>query len=296
MNESLEKVVIPGVRSGFGDGAVTACAGRGYRVFGATVTMLFLSTSCTREAETGIGADPGTETGTDAGSDTGTDAGSNTGSDAGSNTGSDAGSEADAGSETGTDAGSETGTDAGSETGSDGSDTGQEGYEFVCNDDGLGLSAVDVLQASGEHQTFLSLLGRYDSEALDILADPVLADKTVWAPTDAAFSAISDTLSPLSETEIKAILGYHITPPRREPDGYYPIITPQFLIKGGWIVHQTRTGILTKSDQRVLTKMAGDVLVVEDSTILPTSWCTQTGSVFSIDAVITHASPKPWLD
>jgi uncharacterized surface protein with fasciclin (FAS1) repeats len=262
----------------------------------ASVALLLLPTSCTRTADTGIGADAGTETGTDTGSETGTDAGSETGTDTGSETGT------DAGSETGTDAGSETGTDAGSETGSDGSDTGQEGYEFVCNDDGLGLSAVDVLQASGEHQTFLSLLGRYDSEALDILADPVLADKTVWAPTDAAFAAISDTLSPLSDAEIKAILGYHITPPRREPDGYYPIITPQFLIDGGWIVHQTRTGILTESDQRILTKMAGpvlaptDELIVEDATILPTSWCTQTGSVFSIDAVITDASPEPWKD
>jgi LPXTG-motif cell wall-anchored protein len=38
------------------------------------------------------------------------------------------------------------------------------------------------------------------------------------------------------------------------------------------------------------------VLTVEDAVILPTSWCTQTGSVFSIGAVILDASPPSLVE
>lgn len=171
-----------------------------------------------------------------------------------------------------------------------------EGYAFVCENEGRGLSIVDVLQASGDHGTFLRLLGEHDPEGLAILADPELADKTVWAPTDAAFSAIAETLSSLSEDEITDVLGYHVTPPRRTPEGPYPIVTPRFLADGGEVVHQTRTGILTGSDQRVRTRVDGGVLTVEDAVILPTAWCTQTGSVFSIDRVIVDASPPSLVE
>ena len=163
-------------------------------------------------------------------------------------------------------------------------------HRFVCDDDGRGKSVVDVLRATGEHETFLALFSQHDPEGFEILADPVLSDKTVWAPTDAAFSALGDAVLALSDAEIKAVLGYHITPPRRTPEGAYPIITPEYLFDGGEIVHQTRTGILTGSDQRVRTRATDGVLTVEDSTLATTSWCTQTGSVFSIDAVITDAS------
>ena len=93
-------------------------------------------------------------------------------------------------------------------------------YEFVCDDGGRGTSVVDVLRATGEHETFLDLLSQHDPEGFEILTDPVLSDKTVWAPTDAAFSALGDAVSALSDAEIKDVLGYHITPPRRTPEGY----------------------------------------------------------------------------
>lgn len=171
-----------------------------------------------------------------------------------------------------------------------------EAHQFICENNGLGLSIGDVLQATGEHNTFLSLLSQYDPEGFAILSDPELSDKTVWAPTDAALLEIGDSLSSLSDEEIKALLGYHITPPRRTPEGSYPIITPQFLADGVEIIHQTRTGILTGSDQRVRTRVYDGVYTVEDSPIMPVSWCTQTGSVFSISKVITNASPPSWLD
>jgi len=177
-----------------------------------------------------------------------------------------------------------------------GQTTAADGYQFVCNDDGAGLSAVDVLRASGDHNTFLSLFSRYDPEGFGILSDPELSDKTIWAPTDAAFAEVSDSLRSLSDDDITAILGYHITPPRRTPEGPYPIITPEFLIDGGEVVHQTRTGIVTGSDQRVRTTVTDGVLTVEDSIILPTSWCTQTGSVFSISAVIADAAATSGLE
>jgi uncharacterized surface protein with fasciclin (FAS1) repeats len=161
---------------------------------------------------------------------------------------------------------------------------------FVCDNDGEGLSTVDVLQATGDHQTFLDLFSQHDPEGFAILSDPELADKTVWAPTDTAFSEVKAPVSELPDEEVKAILGYHITPPRRTQEGPYPIITPQFLTDGGQMVHQTRTGILTGSDQRVRTSVNDGVLTVQQSTILPTAWCTQAGSVFSIDQVITQTS------
>ncbi len=171
-----------------------------------------------------------------------------------------------------------------------------EGYAFVCENEGIGLSIVDVLRASGDHGTFLRLTAEHDPEGFAILADPELADKTVWAPTDAAFSELGETLVSLSETEIRRVLGYHVTPPRRTPEGPYPIVTPQFLADGGEVVHQTRTGILTGSDQRVRTRVEGGELTVEDAVILPTSWCTQAGSVFSIDRVIVDASPPSLVE
>jgi uncharacterized surface protein with fasciclin (FAS1) repeats len=170
------------------------------------------------------------------------------------------------------------------------------GYAFVCENEGLGLSIVDVLRATGEHGTFLRLTLEHDPEGFAILADPELADKTVWAPTDAAFAEIAETLSSLSEGEIRRVLGYHVTPPRRTPEGPYPIVTPQFLAEGGEVVHQTRTGILTGSDQRVRTRVDDGVLTVAGAVVLPTAWCTQTGSVFSIDAVILDASPPSLVE
>lgn len=124
-----------------------------------------------------------------------------------------------------------------------------EDYWFICENDGLGLDVVEVLQATGDHTTFLDLLSRYDPEGFAILSDTERADKTVWAPTDAAFLAVSDSLSSLSDEEIKAILGYHISPPRRAPGGSYPIVTPWVLIDAEQMNHRTRTGVLTESDQ-----------------------------------------------
>jgi hypothetical protein len=91
--------------------------------------------------------------------------------------------------------------------------------EFVCEDDGAGLSAVDVLEATGEHGVFLEYLQTYDPEGYEILTDPELSDKTIWAPTDAAFAALGDAPENATADEIKALLGFHITPPRRAPEG-----------------------------------------------------------------------------
>jgi uncharacterized surface protein with fasciclin (FAS1) repeats len=167
---------------------------------------------------------------------------------------------------------------------------GWQGYQFICDNDGVGLSVVDVLQATGDHNTFLDLFSRYDPEGFAILSDTELADKTVWAPTDAAFRAVSDSLSALSDEETKAVLGYHISPPRRTPGGSYPIVTPEFLIDSEQMFHRTRTGVLTESDQRTQTSVVDGVLMIEDARILGTAWCTEAGTVFSLDAVIMNVA------
>lgn len=177
-----------------------------------------------------------------------------------------------------------------------GDNTTQEEIQFVCVDNGIGLSVVDVLQATNEHDTFLKLLSEYDPEGFSILSDPQLSDKTIWAPTDDAFLKINKSFYSLSDNEIKAILGYHITPPRRIPDGSYPIITPQFLADKVEIIHQTRTGILTGSDQRIRTKVYNGRYMIEEAFIMPTAWCTQSGSGFSINAVIMNAASVSFID
>lgn len=168
-------------------------------------------------------------------------------------------------------------------------------YRFICEQEGAGRSAVNVFLATGNHITFLDLLSRYDPAGFAILSDAELADKTVWAPTDDAFLAIRDDLSTMSHEQIAAILGYHISPPRRAPGGSYPIVTPEFLINAEQMNHRTRTGVLTVSDQRTRTSVADGVLMIEDARILGTAWCTQAGSVFSIDRVIMDVAPPSVL-
>lgn len=168
--------------------------------------------------------------------------------------------------------------------------------QFVCEDSGTGLSAVDVLQSTGEHNVFLDYFSEYDPEGFAILSDPALSDKTIWAPTNAAFEKLGNAPESASPQEIKALLGYHITPPRRTVEGDYPIITFEYLADGGEIIHQTRTGILTESDQRVRTKFEDGVYTVEGIRIGPTAWCTQAGSIFSIDEVITEVATPNLLE
>lgn len=168
--------------------------------------------------------------------------------------------------------------------------------EFICPDSGAGLSAVDVLQATGEHDVFLDYLSEYDPEGYEILTDPAASDKTIWAPTDAAFAKLGEAPESASPEEIKAVLGYHITPPRRTPEGDYPIVTFEYLADGGQIIHQTRTGILTETDQRVRTKVEDSDYTVEGIPLGPTAWCTQAGSIFSIATVITDVATPSWLE
>lgn len=145
---------------------------------------------------------------------------------------------------------------------------------FVCAGEGSGRSVVDVLEATGDHDAFLDLTRRFDSDGFAILADPELADKTVWAPTDAAFGAVGGELTSRSEAEIKAVLGYHISPPRRSPTGAYPIVSPQFLADARRMTHRTRTGVLAASEQRTQSSFVDGVLRIEDARVLETAWCT----------------------
>lgn len=168
--------------------------------------------------------------------------------------------------------------------------------EFVCTDNGTGLSAVDVLQATGEHDAFLGYLREFDPEGYEILTDAGASDKTIWAPTDAAFAKLGDDPQSASPEDIKAVLGYHITPPRRTPDGDYPIVTFEYLADGGQIIHQTRTGILTESDQRVRTNVENGVFTVQGIALGSTAWCTEAGSIFSIDEVITDVAVPSWFE
>lgn len=168
--------------------------------------------------------------------------------------------------------------------------------EFVCEDGGEGLSAVDVLEATGEHGVFLDYLREYDPEGYEVLTDPALSDKTIWAPTDAAFAKLGDAPEQATPQEIKDVLGFHITPPRRSVDGDYPIITFTVLADESPMIHQTRTGILTDSDQRVTTRFENGVYTVQESTIQSRAYCTQAGSIFSIDEVITEVAIPGWFE
>jgi hypothetical protein len=111
-----------------------------------------------------------------------------------------------------------------------------------------------------------------------MISDVVLAEKTVWAPTDAAFDALGDAFASLSDAEVKEVPGLHISPPRRSPGGDYPIVTPQLLLDAGELEHRTRTAVLTGSDQRTRTTSDGG-LRIEGLTVGRTAWCAEASSV-----------------
>lgn len=159
-------------------------------------------------------------------------------------------------------------------------------YQFICENKGTGLSIISVLNATGNHGEFIRIMGTYDPDGLEILSDVLLADKTVWIPTNAAFAEVNATLSSMSDAAIKKVLGYHISPPRRSPTGEYDILTPKILLDAKKMKHRTRTGVLTGSDQRTKSTVVDGKLRIEGITIGNTAWCTQSGSVFSIDKVI----------
>lgn len=169
-------------------------------------------------------------------------------------------------------------------------------YEYVCPTNSSGLTPVRVLAATGNHALFLELFEQHDPEGFAILSDPLLADKTVWAPTDEAFESIAGTLDALDSAEVKEILGYHISPPRSDPSGAYPVLTPRFLADGGELKHRTRTGVLTGSDQRTVTTIQGERLVIEGIEVRPTAWCTAAGSVFSLSEVIVEVEPPGLIE
>lgn len=171
----------------------------------------------------------------------------------------------------------------------------QENTVFICQNEGIGLSAIDVLESTGQHETFLSLLEEHDQEGYEILTDPVLADKTIWAPIDHAFKLIEDSLEQLSSEEIKEILGYHISPPLSRPNGNYPIITFEYIRENKSVSYRTRTGVLSGSDQRINSTYEDGVYTIENATILSNAYCTQAGSIFSIDQVITNVDHPSWL-
>ncbi len=169
-----------------------------------------------------------------------------------------------------------------------------DGYRFVCDDGGAGLHLVDVLRATGEHTAFLALMEEHDPEGFAILADVALADKTVWAPTDAAFAALDAALdgglAAVPTDDAKRVLGHHISPPRRSPTGVYDIVTPAFLLAEGEVVHRTRTGVLSGTEQRIRSRVVDGELRIEGARILPTAWCAEAGSVFALAAVLTDVA------
>lgn len=59
--------------------------------------------------------------------------------------------------------------------------------------------------------------------------------------------------------------------------------------------HRTRTGALMASEQRTRSSLTDAVLRIEGARILGSAWCTEAGSVFSIDAVIMDAEPPSGL-
>ena len=74
--------------------------------------------------------------------------------------------------------------------------------------DGLALRAQLTRHAAIQRQTRLP-------EGYGRLDDAALANATIWAPTDAAFAKLGDEPKSLSPDELQAMLGFHITPPRR---------------------------------------------------------------------------------
>jgi len=157
---------------------------------------------------------------------------------------------------------------------------------FVCENEGSGLSAIDVLESTENHTLFLDYFSRYDAEGYEILKDPLLSDKTIWAPNDEAFRAVEDELSNMSDAEMAHILGFHISPPLSRPNGEYPIITFEYLKDQESLTFRTRTGVLSGDDHRLDFNYQDETYLIEGIFIEDTAYCNEAGSVFSIDEVI----------
>lgn len=164
-----------------------------------------------------------------------------------------------------------------------------------CLDPSNSLSLVEVLEQTGRHTTFLALLQEHDEEGYQILTDADLSDKTIWAPTDEAFADVASQLNTMSSSDIKKVLGYHISPPLSRPSGDYPIVTFTYLDDNPNQVFRTRTGVLTESDQRIELSKREDGFYIEEANIESTMWCAKAGSVFSITSVITDVEPPSTL-
>lgn len=89
--------------------------------------------------------------------------------------------------------------------------------------------------------------------------------------------------------------GYHISPPLNRSNGEYPIINFDYIRESKSVTYRTRTVVLTGSDQRITSTYEYDVYTVENATILSNAHCTQEGSVFSIDQVITNVDYPSWF-
>ena len=74
-----------------------------------------------------------------------------------------------------------------------------------------------------ENDVFLEYLSEFDPEGYQILTDPALSDKAIWAPTNEAFAKLGVAPESASPEEIKTVLSFHMTPPRRTPKGDYPM-------------------------------------------------------------------------
>lgn len=171
----------------------------------------------------------------------------------------------------------------------------QTSYEFICTEDQKESSAISVLEKTKDHNLFISYLENYDPEGYQILLDPDLADKVIWAPTDAAFLEIDSMLESMTTDEIKIILGYHISPPLSSPYGEYPIVDFEYLKNNTSVILRTRTGVLTGSDQRITATYINDTYEIESITIQSQAYCTKAGSIFSIEEVITDVTPPSFI-
>lgn len=174
-------------------------------------------------------------------------------------------------------------------------DASDYGVQTGCLDPSNSLSLVEVLEKTGRHTTFLALLQEHDEEGYQILTDADLSDKTIWAPTDEAFADVASQLSMMSSSDIKKVLGYHISPPLSRPNGEYPIVTFTYVDDNPNQVFRTRTGVLTESDQRISLSLREDGYYIEEAKLESTMWCAKAGSVFSITSVITDVEPPSTL-
>ncbi|WP_312597508.1 fasciclin domain-containing protein [Brevundimonas sp.] len=135
-------------------------------------------------------------------------------------------------------------------------------------------TVVDVLKSSGQFTTLLAALDA--AQLTDTLASrPAIS---IFAPTDAAFAALSEAdrtrlMDPANAAELRQLLLYHVIVADVTPDQ----------------IQGKKGGVPTAADSQILLDGTGSAIKADGATVVSAELDASNGAVFPIDKVLNPA-------